>query len=85
MEQPEAAPQFSLPFLQLTQMLIALGGAGAGVVLALPRVLPVFLTNLYLNGFILLVFVFGVAATFWQVWMMFKSVNWIVDFAAEED
>lgn len=85
MEQHEAAPQFSLPFLQITQMLIALGGAGAGVVLALPRVLPVFLTNLYLNGFILLVFVFGVAATFWQVWMMFKSVNWIVEFAAEDD
>lgn len=85
MESHEVEPQFSRPYLQISQMLIALGLATAGVFVALPRVLPVFLTNLYLNGFILLVFAIGVLATFWQVWMMFKSVNWIVAFAAEDD
>lgn len=81
----EAKPQFSRPYLQISQMLIALGLASVGVMIALPSVLPVFLTNLYLNGFILLVFAFGVLATFWQVWMMFKSANWIVDFTIQNE
>jgi hypothetical protein len=48
-----------------------------GVFIALPKVLPVFLANLYLNGFIGLVFVVGLFATLWQVVQVFASVSWI--------
>ena len=57
-------------------MMIAGGLAGAGVFLALPRVLPVFLANPWLNGFILCVFLIGVIACFWQVWQLAVSVRW---------
>jgi hypothetical protein len=62
-------------------MLIALGLVGFGLYLALPRILPVFLSNLYLNGFILLVFVVGVVACFYQVYQLAASVRFIEGFA----
>jgi hypothetical protein len=64
-------------------MLLVLGLAIAGSVLALPRVLPVFESNPWLNGFILLVFVVGVVACFWQVWQLIYSVRWIERFASD--
>lgn len=48
-------PQFSQPVRQVTLMLLALGLTGFGAFVALPRVLPVFEANPYLNGFILFV------------------------------
>jgi hypothetical protein len=48
----------------------------------MPRVLPVFQANPYLNGFILLVFLIGVLACFWQVVQLIGSVRWIEEFAA---
>jgi hypothetical protein len=54
---------------------------GVGLYLALPRILPVFLSNLYLNGFILLVFVVGVFACFYQVYQLAASVRFIEGFA----
>ncbi|MEM7317492.1 MAG: biopolymer transporter ExbB [Pseudomonadota bacterium] len=77
----EVRPQFSQPFRQILMMLIVLGLSGAGVWIALPRVMPVFEANPYLNGFILLVFVIGVLACFWQVLQLFGSVRWIDAFA----
>ncbi|WIY23389.1 biopolymer transporter ExbB [Parasedimentitalea psychrophila] len=86
MAQPhsEARVQFSQPVRQIMMMLIALGLSGFGAFVALPRVLPVFQSNLWLNGFILLVFVFGVLACFWQVIQLIGSVRWIERFAAGE-
>jgi len=78
----EAELQFALPFRQLTFMLIAVALAAAGGYFAFPRVAPVFLANPYLNGVIAGVFVFGVFATFWQVWQLFQSAGWIKGFAA---
>ena len=52
----EGRPQFSQPVRQVVMMLIALGLAGAGAFMALPRVMPVFEANPYLNGFIAFVF-----------------------------
>ncbi|MEP3331789.1 biopolymer transporter ExbB [Sedimentitalea sp.] len=75
-------PQFSQPVRQILLMLTALGLAGFGVFVALPRVLPVFEANPYLNGFILFVFVVGVLATFYQVLQLIGSVRWIERFAA---
>ena len=82
--QGETRPQFSQPFRQITMMLISLGLAIGGVVLALPRVLPVFEANPLLNGFILFVFVLGVVACFYQVTQLIGSVRWIETFAAGE-
>jgi hypothetical protein len=84
MDQPdrEVAPQFSQPVRQILLMLIVLGLTGFGAFMALPRVLPVFEANPYLNGFILFVFFIGVVACFWQVFQLIGSVRWIEDFAA---
>ena len=85
MDQPdrEVEPQFSHPVRQIIMMLIVLGLTGFGAFVALPRVLPVFQANPYLNGFILFVFVVGVVACFWQVFQLIGSVRWIEDFAAQ--
>ena len=86
MAQPDrkTRPQFTQPVRQVTLMMTAGGLAGLGVFVALPRVLPVFEANLWLNGFILLVFVIGVFTCFAQVWQLAQSVRWIERFAAGE-
>ena len=85
MDQPdrEVEPQFSQPVRQIVLMLVVLGLTGAGAFLALPRVMPVFEANPWLNGFILFVFVIGVFACFWQVFQLIGSVRWIEGFAAQ--
>lgn len=87
MDQPdiEAEPHFSQPVRQVLLMLLVLGLTGFGGFLALPRVLPVFEANPYLNGFIGFVFVIGVVACFWQVWQLIQSVRWIESFARDRD
>ncbi|MEP2642356.1 biopolymer transporter ExbB [Roseobacter sp.] len=78
----QARPVFSQPVRQISLMLIALGLSGFGSFLALPRVLPVFEANPYLNGFILFVFGIGVLACFYQVFQLIGSVRWIERFAS---
>ncbi len=73
-------PHFSQPIRQILMMLIAIGLSGLGVFMALPYVLPVIQASLYLNGFIILVFVIGVAACFLQVTQLIGSVRWIEAF-----
>jgi len=87
MAQPDrkAKPQFSQPVRQITLMLLVLGLSGFGIFMALPRVLPVFLANPYLNGFIFAVFLIGVIACFFQVIQLIGSVRWIENFAADND
>ena len=84
MDQPdrEVEPQFSTPVRQIMLMLIVLGLTGFGAFVALPRVLPVFQANPYLNGFIIFVFVIGVVSCFWQVFQLIGSVRYIKDLAA---
>jgi hypothetical protein len=76
----EASQHFSQPVRQITLMVIVLGLVSFGGYIALPRVLPVFLANPYLNGFIAFVFVIGVVACFWQVGQLVASVNWVERF-----
>lgn len=87
MAQPdrEAKPQFSQPVRQITLMLLALGLSGFGAFIALPRVLPVFQANPYLNGFIAFVFFIGVVTCFYQVVQLIGSVKWIENFASDND
>ena len=80
---PEAHSHFSQPVRQIALMLIVLGLSGFGIVLALPRVLPVFEANPYLNGFIVFVFLIGVISCFYMVYQLVQSVRWIEGFAGE--
>jgi methyl-accepting chemotaxis protein len=59
--------------------------AGVAVFFALPSVMPVFVANPYLNGFIFFVFLIGVLATFAQLLSMISSVRWIEGFAGLRD
>jgi hypothetical protein len=79
----EVRAQFSQPWRQITSMLIVIGLVGAGAFVALPRVLPVFLANPWLNGFIIVVFFIGVLACFYQVGQLINSVRWLEAFASE--
>jgi hypothetical protein len=78
---PAVPPQFSQPVRQITSMLIALGLVGAGLYLGFAEMRLIFLSNPYLNGLILVVFILGLASTFAQVWQLMKSVEWIEGFA----
>jgi hypothetical protein len=66
-------------------MLLALGMSGFGAFIALPKVLPVFQANPYLNGFIVFVFFIGVVACFYQVLQLIGSVRWIENFASDSE
>ncbi|RKF13872.1 biopolymer transporter ExbB [Roseovarius spongiae] len=74
---------FSQPVRQIVMMMIVLGLSGFGAVVALPRVLPVFEANPYLNGVILFVFAIGAVACFWQMFQLIGSVRWLEGFAGE--
>lgn len=78
-----AEPHFSQPVRALTMMLIVLALFMSGAYVAFPRVSAVFLSNVWLNGFILVVFVIGVLSCFLQVTQLFSSVIWIEGYAAE--
>jgi len=77
------APRFTQPVSQILTMLLVAGLTAAGAWVAGPRVAPVFLANPLLNGFIGVVFLVGVLATFWQVFQLIGSVRWIEGFAAQ--
>jgi hypothetical protein len=79
----ESEPQFSHPVRQLTTMLIVVALVSLGAWFAFPSVAGVFLANVWLNGFIAMVFLIGVIACFWQVLQLSSSVSWIEGFAAE--
>ncbi|CUH69306.1 hypothetical protein TL5118_03265 [Thalassovita autumnalis] len=81
----EVEPQFSPPVRQIISMVLVLGLSAGVVFLALPRILPVFEANPYLNGFILFVFGVGVLSCFWQVAQLFNSVRWIEGFVSERE
>lgn len=75
--------QFSRPFRQIVMMLLVIILVSVGTYFALPRVAGIFLANIWLNGFIFLVFVIGVLATFWQVIQLNRSIVWIEGFAGD--
>ncbi|KMK68873.1 biopolymer transporter ExbB [Puniceibacterium sp. IMCC21224] len=87
MDQPgrKGEPHFSQPVRQVLLMVAVLVLCSVGAVVALPRVLPVFEANPYLNGFIFFVFLLGVIACFWQVVQMIISVRWIESFVQERE
>ena len=79
----EAEPYFSQPVRQIFLMLMVILMVSFGAYIALPALGPVFFSNLYLNGFILFVFLIGVLSCFLQVIQLIASVSWIKGFAAD--
>jgi len=79
----QAEPQFSQPVRQIVMMLVVLGLTAAVAVLIFPTVMQIFLASPWLKIFILLVFVIGVLACFWQVFTLISSVSWIEGFALD--
>jgi len=78
---PRAEPQFSQPIRQIMTMLVIIGLVGTGTSLAYQTIFTFVTSNLYLNGFIVTVFLIGVIACFWQVFSLITAVNWIESFA----
>ncbi|WP_339109299.1 biopolymer transporter ExbB [Thioclava sp. GXIMD4216] len=76
-------PQFSQPVRQIFMMLVVLGLVATGAVFAYARIFPIFLSNPWLNGVIVVTFVLGVLACFWQVVQLIKAVSWLESFAAD--
>jgi hypothetical protein len=79
--QPENDPHFTQPVNQLTTMTICVILVSIGGWLSYGALMPVFLANIYLNGFIFGVFILGVVACFWQLLTLISSVSWIEGFA----
>ncbi|SFG43352.1 hypothetical protein SAMN04488020_102221 [Palleronia marisminoris] len=77
-------PIFTQPVRQIVSMIVVLVLTGIGIFFALPNVLPVFLNNPLLNGFIALVFLVGVLACFWQVLQLIQSVGWLEGFVRDD-
>ncbi len=82
-EDRRTEPHFSQPVRQIVMMLIVLGLTVACGILLYPSVASIFMASPYLKIFIVLVFVVGVAATFWQVVNLISSVSWIEGFALD--
>ncbi len=78
---PEGETHFSQPVRQITSMLIVLGLVGALLYIGFANIAAIFLSNPYLNGLILGVFVLGVLSCFNQVGQLMRSVRWIEGFA----
>ncbi|MBE9477055.1 MAG: biopolymer transporter ExbB, partial [Proteobacteria bacterium] len=76
-------PQFTQPVNQIILMLCLVILTVLGGYVAYPAIAPIFLSSPYLNGFILMVFVFGMVSCFWQMVTLVKSVSWIEGFALE--
>jgi len=81
----EVELHFSQPIRQVLLMLSVLVLTSAGTVVAEPRVMAVFTANLWLNGFILFVFLVGLISCFVQVFQLIKSVRWIEKFVNTPD
>lgn len=77
------APIFSQPIQQIVTMLLITALVGLGAWLIHRQVAEVFLSNFWLNGFILVVFLLGVLTCFWQVVILVQSVSWIEGFVTE--
>ena len=75
--------EFSQPTNQTGLMIFVLVAVSFVAYLLFPAVAPIFLASPYLNGFILSVFLLGILACFWQVYILVSSVYWIEGFVSD--
>ncbi len=80
---PPIAPQFTQPVKHIFLMLCVVVLASVGGYFIYPAVSPIFLASPYLNGFILMVFFFGLLSCIWQMTTLVQSVSWIEGFALD--
>ena len=80
---PVAGYQFTQPVNQIITMLILTVVFAAGAYVVLPLVGDIFLNNIWLNGFIALVFLFGIITCFFQVFTLVQCVSWAEGFAED--
>ena len=79
----KSEPHFTQPVRQILMMLMFVVIVAIGAFLSHQSLLPIFMANMYLNGFIMLVFGFGILACFWQVLTLVSSVSWIEGFVLD--
>lgn len=82
--EPRAGAQFTQPVRQITSMVLVLAVVGLGLYFGRGTIMGIVLSNPWLNGVIITVFILGVLSCFRQVIQLANSVQWIEDFAAEE-
>lgn len=78
-------PRFSQPVRALTTMLMVCVLVVLAIWALQSQVEGIVAANPVLNGLIAFVFLFGVVACFWQVWILAKSVSWIETFVERPD
>ncbi|MEM7241728.1 MAG: biopolymer transporter ExbB [Pseudomonadota bacterium] len=77
------AYKFTQPVNQILTMLIIAVAVAAGGYLILPQVGDIFFNSIWLNGFIALVFIFGIVTCFAQVFTLVQCVSWAEGFAED--
>lgn len=80
MQRPEADLRFTRPIRQVVLLVMVTTVVGLGLYLTFPMLRGVFLAKPLLNGFVGLVFVFGIVICFLQLLQLIQSVRWIDDF-----
>jgi hypothetical protein len=73
---------FTQPTRQILFMLIVLALVALGATVLGRQIQSVFYANVYLNGVIVGVFLFGVLATFWQVAQIIIATTWLKNLQA---
>ncbi len=76
-------PRFSQPIRQIVLMILVMILFSVGAYFAFSEVWRIILTSVYLNTFILFVFVIGVLTCFAQAVTLVSCVNWIEGFALD--
>ncbi|MCA3445640.1 MAG: biopolymer transporter ExbB [Rhodobacter sp.] len=80
MRRLEADLRFTRPIRQVVLLVMVTGGVALGLYATFPMLRGVFLAKPLLNGFVGLVFLFGIIICFLQLLQLLQSVRWIDDF-----
>ncbi len=82
MQKADAEARFTQPVRQVLLLVLVTVLVAVGLYVTFPMLRGVFLAKPLLNGFVGLVFVFGILICFWQLAQLVRSVSWISDFVA---
>ena len=80
MQRPEADLRFTRPIRQVVLLVMVTLFVALGLYATFPMLRGVFLAKPLLNGFVGLVFLFGIVICFLQLLQLLQSVRWIDDF-----
>ena len=80
MQRPEADLRFTRPIRQVVLLVMVTTVVALGLYATFPMLRGVFLAKPLLNGFVGLVFLFGIVICFLQLLQLLQSVRWIDDF-----